>query len=787
MRERCCLLFLVFCWIVAALGCGSSSSSLLGPSYGAEGTGDPATLPFPETGPPLPPLAAADWGKAKHVAADPLVVHTDPGDIPRLQVAGHPDNKLPLEHTHVKAVLNGFIAEVEVSQTYQNPSGQPIEAIYIFPLPENSAVHHMRMVIGERVIEAQIKERGEARRIYDTAKKEGYTAALLEQERPNIFTQSVANIEPGKKIDVVIRYVQDLTYDAGQYEFVFPMVVGPRFIRGQALDKPQSGAGTYQDTAAVPDASRITPPILGKGERTGHDISLELVADASLAISDFEVPTHEVSSRKLADGTLQLTLAEKKSIPNRDFVLRYRVAGEMPKSTLFLDRGKGPGGFFSLVVHPPALDVDALVGQREIVFVVDISGSMSGVPLGLCKTAMRLAIMQLRPVDTFNIITFSGATQKAFPEPRPANTSNVNEALAMVEKLSAGGGTYMLDAIDAALGPQVEAGRHRYVFFLTDGYVGEEDRIFSASKNLVEALEKKGQRAKVFGFGVGSSVNRYLLEGLSRAGKGITVYATNREDPRRGVNLFYRYIDRSILRDVTVDWGDLGQSEVFPAEMPDLFASHPIILHGRYRALPTKPPVIRANAGGKALQIPVTVRPAAADAPPTEMLGTLWARSKISSLEEDIWGGPNPSVEEQIKKLGIEFHIVTRFTSFVAVDTSRRVSDGAPKTVVQPVEAPEGVDPAMAGARIAEGSTAMAPPPPPSPVMASAGDSVDGASSSKDVLAREEVDPGARGCNCRMDSSKTDSHAWWLGLYLAMTTLAARRLRKPSSRRTGRG
>jgi Ca-activated chloride channel homolog len=478
-------------------------------------------------------------------------------------------------------------------------------------------------------------------------------------------------------------------------------------------------------------------------------------------------------------------LAEKKSIPNRDFVLRYRVAGEMPKSTLFLDTGKGGGGFFSLVVHPPALDVDTLVGQREIVFVVDISGSMSGTPLGMCKAAMGLAIRKLRPVDTFNIITFSGATQKAFPEPRPANTSNVNEALAMVEKLSAGGGTYMLDAIDAALKPEVESGRHRYVFFLTDGYVGEEDRIFSASKGLVEAIEKKGQRAKVFGFGVGSSVNRYLLEGLSRAGKGITVYATNREDPRRGVNQFYRYIDRSILRDVTIDWGDLGQSEVFPADMPDLFASHPLILHGRYRTAPTKPPVIRANADGKALQIPVTVRPAAADAPPTEMLGTLWARSKISSLEEDIWAGPNPPVEEQIKKLGIDFHIVTRFTSFVAVDTSRKVGDGAPKTVVQPVEVPEGVDPEMAGARSVQGSPALVSPQPPPPAPLLQADSVGYAA--QDVMAMEQVDAGSRGCHCRVGSSRADSSASWLGLCLAMAALGARRLRKPSLSRQDRG
>jgi Ca-activated chloride channel family protein len=651
----------------------------------------------PETPPPLG-VPQGGWGRGQRPPSAPFQVYTDPGELPEIQVAADRKTKLPLEHTHISARLTGFFAEVEVSQTYKNPFDKPIEVVYIFPLPENSTVDRMKMVIGARVIEAEIKERKEAKRTYEAAKRQGYTAALLEQERSNIFTQSVANIEPGKKIDVVIHYLQDLTYDAGEYEFVFPMVVGPRYIGGAPKEGAPSGAGTYQDTDRVKDASRITPPVVGKGERSGHDISLELVADAFGVVGDFETPTHAVLARRPADGTLRLTLAEKDSLPNRDFVLRYRVAGPEPSAALFTGAGKG-GGFFSLVIQPPALNVDELVGRRELIFVVDVSGSMSGVPLSLCKAAMREAITRVRPVDTFNIITFSGSTGKAFPSPRPANNESVADGLRYIDKVTAGGGTEMLDAIATALSPDVEKGRHRYVFFLTDGFVGDDDRIVASSRLFADTLEAKGQRARVFGFGVGSSPNRSLLEGLSRAGRGIAVYASNREDPLRGVNRFYRYIDSTVLKDVKVDWGDYQPSEVFPAEIPDLFASHPLILHGRYQGGGPKPVVVRGMAGDTPVEIRVTARASAtADAPPN-LLGALWARSKVGSLEEALWQNQNPDAEREITELGLDFHIVTRFTSFVAVDRSRKVGDGNPETIVQPVEAPEDVDADMAGAR----------------------------------------------------------------------------------------
>ena len=651
-------------------------------------------------------------GVDEALAAELDRVHTDPGDLPRLQVA-HDGAQLdlPLRHTHVELEVTGFVARATVTQTYGNPFSYPIEAIYVFPLPENSAVDDMRLEIGDRVIQAEIRRRADARAEYEQAKRDGHTAALLEQERPNVFTQSVANIAPGENIDVVVRYVQDLTYDAGEYEVVFPMVVGPRFIPGAPL-AGKSGGGYAADTDEVPDASRITPPVLGAGQRSGHDISLELTLDSGLEVTDFAAPTHRVEVVE-ADGRLQVSLADGDRIPNRDFVFRYRVAGAALSAGLMAHRADR-GGFFAMTIQPPELDVDELVGQREIVFVVDVSGSMFGVPLALCKAAMQGALSRLRPVDTFNILTFAGATSRAFERPVVANRTHIQQALGFIGRASAGGGTHLADAVAHALSPDVEAGRHRYVFFLTDGYVGNEAAIFRGAETLVREMEAKGQRGRVFGMGTGSSVNRHLLDGLAEAGKGTTVYVTHREEPAGAVDRFFGLIDHPVLTDLSLDWGDLPVEDLEPVSLPDLFASRPLVVHGRYSAGATGEVTLRGLVGDREveLQVPVTL-PEREEA--HGALETLWARTRIGELERDLWYGRDEQTEQAITDLGLDFRIVTAFTSFVAVDRSR-VVEGEAKTVVQPVEAPEGVDAERAGAVLAQASAPMMKAPSAAPM-----------------------------------------------------------------------
>lgn len=735
----------------------------------------PEPTPVKVLDPPSIPTAAP--ATLKELAAFP--VFTDPGRLPTLAVVETDSSKtasvrtkLPLKETRVVARLSQFVAEVEVTQRYENDQKIPIEAVYVFPLPENAAVHNMKMMVGDRTIEARIDERERARRTYDKAKSLGFTAALLEQERPNVFTQSVANIEPGKAIEVSVRYVQDLSYDAGVHEFVFPMVVGPRFVQGKAIEGAPSGTGTKADTDMVPDASRVTPPYAGAGERTGHDISIEVITDPSLYVGKYKAITHDVVESTDDEGGLHLKLAAKDKIPNRDFVLRYRVSGEQPRATMLMSGEEG--GYFSLVVDPPNLDIDELVGKREIVFVVDISGSMAGVPLALCKRAMRLALGKVRPFDTFNVITFAGRTEKLFSAASPANEENIRQAVDFVERMRSGGGTMMLDAVAEALSPDVEAGRDRYVFFLTDGFVSVEDQIMSSTRSFVAQMADKGRRAKVFGFGVGSAPNRALLEGLSREGKGVAVYATNREDPDRGVNQFFRYIDKSVLRDVSIDWGGGKVSDVTPGEIPDLFASHPLILHGKLANRPSRKPVLHATTAIGAIDIPIEIAPPK-KSQRREALGVLWARSKIAWLETDLASGDD-NARKEITRLGLEFGLVTKFTSFIAVDRSARISDGDPARVVQPNERPEDVDlPAAGGDGLRAKPQAMDMPPgmaPPAPPTLEQRGSK-GGDMQADAPPSESP---MRGCGCVLAEHR-DTPIFGIGLSLAACAIATLRRR----------
>ncbi|MCB9727874.1 MAG: VWA domain-containing protein [Deltaproteobacteria bacterium] len=623
-------------------------------------------------------------------------VHTDPGDLPHLRIVHDGvEYDLPLRHTDVRADVSGFAARVSVVQQYENPFAFPIEAVYVFPLPENSAVDAMRMVIGERVIEAEIKTRDTARRTYEDAKAQGHTAALLEQERPNVFTQSVANIAPGTAIEVEIGYVQTLAYDAGSYEFVFPMVVGPRFMPGEPL-ADATGTGTKADTDQVPDASRISPPIVGRGMRTGADISIALTLDAGLPVIDYEAPTHEVDLVE-QDGRLTVTLAKDGEIPNRDFVFRYAVDGPELQAAVMAHK-TGRAGSFAMMLQPPRLDIEELVGRREMIFVVDSSGSMSGEPLAMAKEAVRSALLRLRPVDTFNVITFAGNTARAFRTAVPADQTRITEALRFLDEAQAGGGTMMSRGVDEALAPTVQEGRHRYVFFVTDGYIGNEDAIMGQAAAMVAAIERGGQRARVMTLGTGSSVNRHLIEGLAKAGKGTAVVVTTREEPTRAVDSFFRKVDSPVLTDISIDWKGLDVTDLEPAVVPDLFASRPVIVHGRYAAGGQATVTVHGKIDGREVSFDVPVE-LPAEAPANEALESLWARARVASLEEELWYGRDADTVQAITDLGLDFHIVTAWTSFVAVDRST-VVEGDARTIVQPADAPEGVDTEMAGAEM---------------------------------------------------------------------------------------
>lgn len=577
----------------------------------------------------------------------------------------------PLKRTEVKAEVTGFLSRVTVVQNFENTASDTIEAVYTFPLPAEAAVDRMTMLIGDRTVEGKIKPREEAKAIFDAARNAGRTASLLEQERPNIFTQSVTNIPPGAKVRIQISYVAPLKYEAGVYEFVFPMVVGPRYTKG---------------SAAVPDAGRITPPVAAKGTRAGHDITVEVAVDAGVPIQRFESSSHEVISEQPDSRRLKVRLKDQSVIPNKDFILKYATAGGRIEDAVLAHRGD-KGGFFTLILQPPDRVPAPQITPKELVFVLDTSGSMHGFPMDKSKEVMRMALSNMNAEDRFNIITFAGDTHLLFPEPVAATPENIAKARAFVDGRRGGGGTEMMRAIRAALDPTDSLKHVRVVAFLTDGYVGNDFEIIGEIK--------KHPNARVFSFGIGSSVNRYLLDKMADEGRGEAEFVTLSDDGSAAAKRFFERVRNPILTDVKVEFNGLPVTEVFPARVPDLFSAKPVVIHGRYAGAAKGAVRITGKIAGQPYTRTVNVD-LPANEPRHDVLASIWARSKVDELMAQDYqgmqsGNAAAQLQSEITKIGLEFRLMTQFTAFVAVE-ERTVNEGGKMRRVEVlVEMPHGV------------------------------------------------------------------------------------------------
>lgn len=588
----------------------------------------------------------------------------------------------PLKQTIVQAEISGFLSRVKVTQEFENNFSEKIEAVYVFPLPNNAAVDDMTMRIGTRTVRGKILKREEAREVYEAAKSNGQIASLLDQERPNIFTQSVANILPNEKIIIEISYVETLKYDDGAYEFVFPMVVGPRYIPGNATGK--QGGGFAPDTTQVPDASKITP--MPAKDRAGHDISISVKLDAGVPIENIQSKSHEIESVMRSASSYEVKLKNEKTIPNKDFILRYDVSGKRIEDAVLTHRGE-KGGYFTLILQPPGEVRAQDVTPKEIVFVIDTSGSMSGFPLDKAKESMKLALDGLNPQDTFNLITFAGDTAILFDKPVPATRENLAKAQQFLESRKGGGGTEMMKAIKAALDPSDSQQHLRIVCFMTDGYIGNDLEIIGEIQ--------KHPNARVFSFGIGSSVNRYLLDKMAETGRGEVEYVALTDDGSRAAKHFHERVRSPLLTDISLDFGDLQVADVYPKRINDLFSAKPVVVHGRYTRGGTGTIKLKGKSFGRE-----TVREIAVNFPENEpahdVLATLWARTRIDDLMSQDYqgiqnGNPKAEVKDTITNLGIEYRLLTQFTSFVAVEERIVTDGGQPRKIEVPVEMPEGV------------------------------------------------------------------------------------------------
>jgi Ca-activated chloride channel family protein len=550
--------------------------------------------------------------------------------------------------------------------------------VYVFPLPENAAVNEFIMVIGERRIRGIIRERQEAERIYVEARSQGYVASLLTQERPNIFTQKVANIEPGKAIDVHIKYFNTLAYADGWYEFTFPMVVGPRFNPPCSTD----GVGAVGRGHAGLSGQATEVQYLRPNERSGHDISLAVDLDAGVKIEEVACSSHAIEKRRSSREKLHVQLSRLDNIPNKDFVLRFRVAGEMIKSALVTHRDQR-GGFFSLMLYPPQSLQCVKRAPMEMVFVLDCSGSMNGQPIAKSKEAVKRALRKLGPDDTLQVIRFSNSASQLGREPVPATPQNVQRALAYVDSLQGEGGTMMIEGIKAALDFPHDRRRLRLVSFMTDGYIGNEMQI------LGEIHQRLGD-ARIFSFGIGSSVNRYLLDRLAKLGKGAVAYIGLNDNSTEAVDNFYDCISHPALTDVQIDWGQMEVSEVYPRRLPDLFVGRPIILTGRFSGTTHTTIRVSGRVGGseKEIRIPVEFDHSA---PTHPGLACIWARKRIEDLATQTAYDMNPNLPGEIKQVALQYGLMSAYTAFLAVDSTRTTAGDHGVTVAVPVPVPEGV------------------------------------------------------------------------------------------------
>jgi len=585
---------------------------------------------------------------------------------------------VPLKHTGVKAYVSGYIATVEVTQEYHNPYDKKIEAVYLFPLPENAAVNEFLMTIGDRRIRGIIREREEAERIYKEARDQGYVASLLTQEWPNIFTQKVANIEPGKEIDIDIKYFHTLSYADGWYEFVFPMVVGPRFNPPHITDGVGAVArGSYGASGQKTEVQYLKP-----GERSGHDISVDVEIDAGVQIEEVTSKSHVIAKTSDSPEKVKVALSPLDTIPNKDFVLRYKVAGSVIKSALMMHRDDR-GGFFTLMVYPP----DNLKTLRrkplEMVFLLDCSGSMSGEPVAQSKAAVERALRSLQPGDSFQVIRFSNNASQLGRAPIEATPENVARGIKYVKSLEGEGGTMMIEGIKAALDFPHDPSRLRFVVFLTDGYIGNEAEILAE-------VEKRLGASRIFSFGIGSSVNRYLIDGLAKLGKGAVAYLGLRDSAADIMDLFIDRIGHPAMTDVAVDWGKMKVSDVYPSRIPDLFVGRAIILTGRYSG--SGPAEIRIHGESASEETAVSLH-ADLDSPSSSHKGlpSVWARMKIADLAARAIGKGAGGLAGEIKKVALEYSLMSEYTAFVAVDSLTRTAGSEGMTVQVPVPVPEGV------------------------------------------------------------------------------------------------
>jgi Ca-activated chloride channel homolog len=578
-------------------------------------------------------------------------------------------DRLPLKDTRVDVAVAGVIADVTVTQVYENRGLRPIHARYVFPASTRAAVSGLTMTVGAVRTVAKIRERERATQEFEAAKRAGKSATLLEQNRPNVFTMKLANVLPGDTIIVELKYTELLVPTDGLYEFVYPTVVGPRYSEKTERD-------------ASPADSFVRAPYTHQEIAPASDFHLAGVVSTGMPLREVASPTHQMTVNSTAAGRAEIALADTERFAgNRDFILRYRLADQEIAAGLLLYRG-GDENFFLLIAEPPAVVAPDQVPPREYVFVLDVSGSMNGFPLDTAKKLMRDLARVLRPTDKFNVVLFADGSATFSPTSVAATRPNLERALAFIGRRDGGGGTRLLAALERAVAIPRQVGVSRSVVLVTDGYIEAESDVFDYVRGHLDDVN-------FFAFGIGGSVNRFLIEGVARAGRGEPFIVTEPGEAEAAASRLRRYIDTPVLTGVDVKFHGFDVYDVEPGQVPDLFASRPIVMFGKWRGEPAGSIEVTGTTGQGAYQKWIAVSSATSD-PHHAALRQLWARTRIAELSDFGPTAPSDDRVAEITSLGLTYNLLTRYTSFVAVQEIVRTSEpGA--DVNQPLPMPQGV------------------------------------------------------------------------------------------------
>ncbi len=630
----------------------------------------------------LPSLLAraqdASGGTAPHVRPDDM----NTGAL-LLQSGDGGFVEAPRLNTDAAITVNGTIARVVVTQRFENPSGRWLEGVYVFPLPEQSAVDALHMEIGSRVIEGEIKGRSEAQQLYQAAKDNGQKASLVEQERPNIFTNSVANIGPHESIVIRIEYQETVKQDGGVYSLRFPLVVAPRYNPAPSNVDVVDYGGKHQANDPVPDRDRISPPVLDPAKFPKiNPVSITVKLNAGFALGDVTSSFHKVNLSRTGDETATLSLADGTVPADKDFELVWKPkAAAVPQTALFHEAVNGEDYLLAMVT-PPTLDSAPKQLPRELIFVIDNSGSMAGASIAQAKQSLLLALDRLRPGDTFNVIRFDDTMDVLFPGAVDASAANIAMAKTFVAKLDAEGGTEMLPALKAALtdANPSDASRLRQVVFLTDGAVGNEQELFA------EIADHIG-RTRLFTVGIGSAPNTYFMQRASELGRGTFTAIGSGDQVLERMSTLFAKLEKPVMVGLKASWPGGTTVETWPDPLPDLYAGEPVVLSAKVSSM-TGELHLSGTFDGK----PWTAALRISDAVDGSGVAKLWARSKIAALEAKSYTDPNAKgIDKAIETVALEHHLVSSLTSLVAIDPLKSRPDGEPvSSVNMPLNLPDG-------------------------------------------------------------------------------------------------